>query len=55
MPDSGQPIWDKMVNKDRTCSIVEETNIKQLIVEIQWKMTTMINVMEQRSHCSKNT
>lgn len=35
MPDSGQNTWDKMVNKDRTCTVVEETNIMQVITQIQ--------------------
>lgn len=46
MPDSGQTTWDKMVNKDKTCSLVEEKNIKEVIAQIQWEMTTMINVMK---------
>lgn len=46
MPDSGQTTWGKMVNKDKTYSVVEETNIKKVIAQIQWEMTTMINVMK---------
>lgn len=34
--NSGQTTWDKkMVYKDRTFSVVEETNIKQAIAQIQ--------------------
>lgn len=38
MPASRQTTWGKMVKKVKTCNVVEETNIKQVITQIQWKL-----------------